>query len=44
MLRGSLKSLPKALVALDELGIPSTARAEELSVADFCRLSARLAS
>jgi 16S rRNA (adenine1518-N6/adenine1519-N6)-dimethyltransferase len=44
MLRGSLKSLPKALVALDELGIPATARAEELSVADFCRLSARLAS
>jgi 16S rRNA (adenine1518-N6/adenine1519-N6)-dimethyltransferase len=40
MLRQSLKSLgaePKAL--LEEAGIPETARAEELSVEDFCRLS-----
>jgi 16S rRNA (adenine1518-N6/adenine1519-N6)-dimethyltransferase len=35
MLRSSLKSLPQALDALDQLGIDSQRRAETLSVADF---------
>lgn len=43
MLRASLKSLPGAIEALDELGIASSQRAEQLSIDDFCRLSARLA-
>jgi len=43
MLRGSLAGLfadPTAI--LDEFGLPPTARAEELSVADFVRLSQAL--
>jgi 16S rRNA (adenine1518-N6/adenine1519-N6)-dimethyltransferase len=43
MLRTSFKGLPGAVVCLDELGIDPALRAEQLSVADFCRLSARLA-
>ena len=40
MLRASLKSLgPDAEAWLTEAGIPPTARAEELSVEDFCRLA-----
>jgi 16S rRNA (adenine1518-N6/adenine1519-N6)-dimethyltransferase len=39
MLRSSLKSLGTlGLTALEASGIPETARAEELSVEDFCRL------
>lgn len=40
MLRASLRSLsPDAEAILTEAGIPPTARAEELSVEDFCRLT-----
>ena len=40
MLRSSVKSvLPNAEQTLTSLGIPPTARAEELSVADFCKIS-----
>jgi 16S rRNA (adenine1518-N6/adenine1519-N6)-dimethyltransferase len=40
MLRSSLGGVFAAPVqVLDRLGIPSTARAEELSVADFVRLA-----
>lgn len=42
MLRASLKTLPGALHALDELGIDPTLRAEQISVEDFCRLAACL--
>ncbi|MGF1622892.1 MAG: ribosomal RNA small subunit methyltransferase A, partial [Rhodomicrobiaceae bacterium] len=42
MLRASLKSLPGALAAVDQLGIEPTIRAEQLSVEEFCRLSAKL--
>ncbi|WP_088342464.1 MULTISPECIES: 16S rRNA (adenine(1518)-N(6)/adenine(1519)-N(6))-dimethyltransferase RsmA [Rhodomicrobium] len=42
MLRASLKSLPGAVPLLEELGIDPSARAEQLDIADFCRLSARL--
>ncbi len=42
MLRASLKSLPGALAAVEELGIEPTMRAEQLGVDDFCRLSAKL--
>jgi 16S rRNA (adenine1518-N6/adenine1519-N6)-dimethyltransferase len=42
MLRASLKSLPGAIAAVDELGIEPTMRAEQLAVEDFCRLSAKL--
>ena len=42
MLRTSLKGLPHAVSLLAELGIEPSERAEQLSVADFCRLSARL--
>jgi 16S rRNA (adenine1518-N6/adenine1519-N6)-dimethyltransferase len=44
MLRASLKNLPGAIEALDELGLDPARRAEELSVADFCNLSARIAA
>ncbi len=43
MLRQSLKGVPGAIAALDELGIDSTRRAETLAVADFVAL-ARLLS
>ena len=43
MLRASLKALPSAVPLLAELGIEPSERAEQLSIADFCRLSARLA-
>ncbi len=40
MLRQSLKALtPNPLPVLEAAGVKETARAEELSVADFCRLS-----
>jgi 16S rRNA (adenine1518-N6/adenine1519-N6)-dimethyltransferase len=42
MLRTSLKALSGAVALLDELGIDPSLRAEQLGVADFCRLSARL--
>ncbi len=42
MLRASLKGLSNAVSLLEELGIEPSERAEQLSVADFCRLSARL--
>lgn len=44
MLRASLKGLPGAVAALEELGIEPSERAEQLSVADFCRLSALLSA
>lgn len=44
MLRASLKGLPGGAALLEELGIEPSERAEQLSVADFCRLSARLAA
>ena len=45
MLRGSLSSLfPDPTKTLEGLGLSPTARAEELSVADFVRLSAALES
>ena len=43
MLRTSLKSMPGAIEALEVLGINPSARAEEIGVEDFCRLSAMLA-
>jgi 16S rRNA (adenine1518-N6/adenine1519-N6)-dimethyltransferase len=42
MLRASLKALPGAVPLLAELDINPAARAEQLSVADFCRLSQAL--
>lgn len=42
MLRSSLKGLPQALAALDQLGIDSQRRAETLSVADFVALARKL--
>jgi 16S rRNA (adenine1518-N6/adenine1519-N6)-dimethyltransferase len=42
MLRASLKALPGAVALLGELGIDPAMRAEQLDIADFCRLSARL--
>lgn len=43
MLRQSLKSLfEDAVETLEELGLTPTARAEELSVLDFCKLAQRL--
>lgn len=42
MLRASLKSLPGAIQALEELGIELTIRAEQVSVEEFCALSAKL--
>jgi 16S rRNA (adenine1518-N6/adenine1519-N6)-dimethyltransferase len=44
MLRASLRGLPGAVPLLEELGIEPSERAEQLSIADFCRLSARLAA
>jgi 16S rRNA (adenine1518-N6/adenine1519-N6)-dimethyltransferase len=44
MLRASLKRLRGAGEALEELGIDPTARAEEIRVEDFCRLSALLST
>lgn len=44
MLRSSLKSLaPDAVRLLDDLGIDSNLRAEQLAVADFARIAAALA-
>lgn len=42
MLRASLKALPGAVGLLETLGIEPSARAEQLDIADFCRLSAAL--
>jgi 16S rRNA (adenine1518-N6/adenine1519-N6)-dimethyltransferase len=42
MLRSSLKALPGALEALDELGIDSGRRAETLSVAEFVAVARAL--
>lgn len=42
MLRASLKGIPGAVAALTELGIDPSARAEQLSIEDFCRLSTAL--
>jgi 16S rRNA (adenine1518-N6/adenine1519-N6)-dimethyltransferase len=42
MLRQSLKGLPGALAALDELGIDAERRAETLSVAEFVALAREL--
>jgi len=42
MLRSSVKSLPQALVALDELGLDSQRRAETLSVSDFVAVARAL--
>jgi len=39
MLRSSLKAMPQALAALDELGIDTQRRAETLSVSDFVALA-----
>jgi 16S rRNA (adenine1518-N6/adenine1519-N6)-dimethyltransferase len=44
MLRQSLKGLPRALDALQELGIDSQRRAETLSVDDFVAIGRRLSS
>jgi 16S rRNA (adenine1518-N6/adenine1519-N6)-dimethyltransferase len=45
MLRASLRRLtPEAEALLESLGIDPTARAEELSVADFCRIANSLRS
>jgi 16S rRNA (adenine1518-N6/adenine1519-N6)-dimethyltransferase len=44
MLRASLKALPGAVPLLEELGIEPSERAEQLAIADFCRLAARLAA
>ncbi len=44
MLRASLKSLPGALQALEALNIPPTIRAEQIDVADFCRLAAAISA
>jgi 16S rRNA (adenine1518-N6/adenine1519-N6)-dimethyltransferase len=42
MLRQSLKALPRALEALEKLGIDPTRRAETLSVADFIAIAREL--
>jgi 16S rRNA (adenine1518-N6/adenine1519-N6)-dimethyltransferase len=43
MLRGSLAAIfPDPVTVLEDLGLPPTARAEELSVGDFVRLAGRL--
>jgi 16S rRNA (adenine1518-N6/adenine1519-N6)-dimethyltransferase len=42
MLRQSLKAVPGAVDALDELGIDSARRAETIAVADFVALARRL--
>lgn len=42
MLRASLKALPGAIEALADLGIDPSMRAEQLSVEDFCKLSAHI--
>ena len=42
MLRASLKGLPGALEALERVGIDPVLRAEQVSVADFCALSAAI--
>jgi 16S rRNA (adenine1518-N6/adenine1519-N6)-dimethyltransferase len=42
MLRQSLKSVPGAIAALEELGIDTQRRAETLSVADFVGLARTL--
>ncbi len=44
MLRGSLQSLPEALVMLDRLGIDSARRAETLSVDEFVNLAREMAA
>ena len=42
MLRQSLKPVPKALDALDALGIDPSRRAETLSVAEFVEIARKL--
>lgn len=42
MLRASLKGVPGALEALEQLGIDTTQRAEQIDVAHFCALAALL--
>jgi 16S rRNA (adenine1518-N6/adenine1519-N6)-dimethyltransferase len=42
MLRQSLKSVPGALEALDEIGIDPTRRAETIGVAEFAALARAL--
>ena len=42
MLRQSLKGLPGAIEALEELGIDSTRRAETLAIAEFVALARAL--
>ncbi|HKJ60369.1 MAG TPA: 16S rRNA (adenine(1518)-N(6)/adenine(1519)-N(6))-dimethyltransferase RsmA [Hyphomicrobiales bacterium] len=42
MLRASLKALPGAIAAVADLGIDPSMRAEQLSVGDFCKLSAHV--
>lgn len=44
MLRASMKSLPGAIEAIAALGINPAIRAEQLTVADFCNLSAHIQS
>jgi 16S rRNA (adenine1518-N6/adenine1519-N6)-dimethyltransferase len=44
MLRASLKGLPGALEALEIVGIDPVLRAEQVSVDDFCALSATIAA
>ncbi len=44
MLRQSLKGLPGALAALDQLGIDSARRAETLSVAEFVEIARNLSA
>ena len=44
MLRASLRALPGALEALEAVGIDPVLRAEQISVADFCALSAAIAA
>jgi 16S rRNA (adenine1518-N6/adenine1519-N6)-dimethyltransferase len=43
MLRSSLKSLGDAAVLIAAAGVPETARAEELSIENFCALARSLA-
>lgn len=44
MLRASLKALPGAIEAMANLSIDPSMRAEQLSVEDFCKLSAHIAA
>jgi 16S rRNA (adenine1518-N6/adenine1519-N6)-dimethyltransferase len=42
MLRASMKTLPGALEAIEQLGLDTSQRAERLEVGDFCRIAAAL--